>query len=294
MRTRIVIIATVVLDAGLLGANASIAAWSGSRAVLGQAIFAAADLVASALLLWGLHVSIRPADSIHPFGRGREMFFWAFVATLITFLAAGFGALVPGVVQAVRPAPIDHIGASLAVLGATLVASVGGIWVTLRELERSRTTVRALVESPHQGLKTLFYQDIVMASGCSVALGGLLVVGVTQSFWVDGVVASFEGALLVAAGLVLLVETRDFLVGRALPADVSRSLLRLVEQDMGIGRVRSIESSVLGPEEALVAVRIHFLEGMSAGEVQSRIASLKERLWDAYPSMRHVLIEPST
>lgn len=292
MRARVIIVATVILDAGLFGANAAIATWSGSRSVLAQAIFAITDLIASALLLWGLRISQRPADSRHPFGQGREIFVWAFLATLVTFLVAGIAAFVPGVVQVLRPAPIDHVGAVLVVLVATLVASVGGIWVTLREIRLARSTVRTLIDSAEQGLKTVFYQDIVMAAGCAVALVGLIIVGLTQWFWVDGVTASFEGALLVATGLALTVETRDYLVGRAMPSELRKVVLDLLERDRRVRRVVSVESTMLGPEETLLALRIEFSEQMPVGEIEAGISDLKEKLAGTCPSLRHIFIEP--
>lgn len=293
MRTHVVIAATVLLDAGLLGANATIAAWSGSRTVLGQAIFAAADMIASALLLWGLHVSRRPADMLHPFGRGREMFFWAFLATFVTFVIAGLAAFVPGLVQALRPSTIDHLGAALAVVLSRLATSVAGIWVTMHELKLGGSTVKTLIDSAHQGLKAVFYQDIVMAIGCSVALTGLLAVGLTQWFWIDGFAASLEGALLVATGLALTVETRDYLVGKAIPAEMRRGLLDLAERHPGVGSVRGVDSIVLGAEEALLALRINFSGQMTAAEIEANIRILKARLGEAYPSLRHIIIEPT-
>ncbi len=216
MRPQVVIIATVVLNALLFVANLIIARLSNSDAVLAQAIYTITDLVGSALLLWGLYLSRLPADYLYPFGRGKERFFWAFASILVTFTTAGIIAIVAGFDQALAPKPISHIGFALAVVVVSLLVSIGGISITLRELRIGRQTLRALLESANQGLKSIFYQDLVTIAGCAVAVGGLTVVYRTGLDYVDGLTAILEGFLLVATGFVLTAESREYLIGRAL------------------------------------------------------------------------------
>ena len=294
MRPQVIIIATLVLNAGLFVANLAVALLSGSRTVLAQAIYTVTDLAGSALLLWGLHVSRRPADYLYPFGRGKERFFWAFVSILVTFTIAGIIALVTGVEQAISPAPIRHIGAGLIVIAASLAVSVGGIWITLRELRYSRSTLQALLESANQGLKSIFYQDLVTIGGCVVAFGGLLVVYRTGYDWVDGVTAAIEGFLLVATGFLLTAESREYLIGRALAPEVARALLGVVQQDPRVGRVRSLQSMLLGPDDALLALRINFHDGLTTDQIETAIDEITLSLQRSYPVLRHIIIEPES
>jgi len=294
MRTQVVIVATLLLNAVLFVANLSIALLSGSRTVLAQAIYSVTDLIGSGLLLWGLHVSRRPADYNYPFGRGKERFFWAFVSILITFSVAGVIALVTGFEQAISPAPVSHIGVGLIVLGASLAVSVGGIWITLRELRFARTSLQALLESANQGLKSIFYQDLVTIAGCVVAFGGLLVVYRTQLYWVDGITAAIEGILLVATGFILTAESREFLIGRALDPQVARALLGLIEADPRVARVRSLQSMLLGPDDALLALRLNFHDGMTTDQIETAIDEITLTLKGSYPVLRHIIIEPES
>jgi cation diffusion facilitator family transporter len=294
MRTQVVIVATLLLNAGLFLANLLVALLSGSRTVLAQAIYTVTDLVGAALLLWGLHVSRRPADYLYPFGRGKERFFWAFVSILITFSIAGVIALVTGVEQMLTPVPITHIGDGLIVLAASLAVSVVGIWITLRELRFARSTLQALLESANQGLKSIFYQDLVTIGGCVVAFGGLLVVYRTHLFWVDGLTASLEGFLLVATGFLLTAESREFLIGRALAPEVARALLGLIETDPRVTRVRSLQSMQLGPDDALLALRINFHDGLTTDQIETAIDQITLTLRGSYPVLRHIVIEPES
>jgi cation diffusion facilitator family transporter len=294
MRTQVVIVATLILNALLFVANFVIADLSGSRTVLAQAIYTVTDLVGSALLLWGLHVSRRPADYHYPFGRGKERFFWAFVSILITFTTAGIVALVTGIEQALNPQPISHIGLALWVVTASLLVSLGGIWITLRELRIGRQTLQALLESANQGLKSIFYQDLVTVAGAVVALGGLVVVYRTGLDAIDGVTASLEGFLLVATGFLLTAESREYLIGRALAPEVARALLGLIEQDPRVARVRSLQSMLLGPDDALLALRINFRDDLTTDQIEHAIDEVTLALKGHYPVLRHIVIEPES
>jgi cation diffusion facilitator family transporter len=294
MRSQVILVATLLLNASLFVLNLAVALASGSRTVLSQAIFTITDLVGSALLLWGLRSSKRPADYKHQFGFGKERFFWSFVATVVVFTIAGVVALTSGVDQVLTPQPVTHIDEALLVVGATLATSLAGIWVTLRELRIARQTLQTLLESAHQGLKTVFYQDLVSIVGAIIAFGGLVAVYHTQDFALDGAVAALEGFLLVATGFILSGESREYLIGRALDPAAAREMLALVERDPRVRRVRSLQSMQLGPDDALLALRINFQDGLTTDQLEGTIDQVTGALRAAYPVLRHIVIEPES
>lgn len=294
MRPQVILAATLFLNAGLFSLNLAVAIVSGSRVVLAEAIYAITDLAGSALLLAGVYLSRRPPDHEHPFGFGKESFFWAFVSIVVTFTTTGMVALVTGVEQAVDPHVVTHLGESLLVVGATLAVSAVGIWVTMRELRYSRQSLATLLESAHQGLKSVFYQDFVSIVGAIIAFVGLLVIYRTHDYALDGAIAALEGFLLVATGFVLTAESREYLIGRALDPDVARSMLSLVERDPRVARVRSAQSMQLGPDDALVALRINFQDGLTTDQLEAAIDQVSQALRSTYPVLRHIIIEPES
>ncbi len=294
MRPQVIIVSTLLLNATLFVVNLWVALASGSRAVLAQAIFTLTDLVGSGLLMWGLYLSRRPASHEYPFGRGKERFFWAFVSIVVTFTVAGVVALTEGVDQVVAPEPLKYIGDAVVVVGGTLAVSVAGIWVTLRELRLSQRTLASFLESANQGLKSIFYQDLVSIMASVVAFVGLLVVFVTHDPFADGVSAALEGLLLVAMGFVLTAESREYLIGKALdPAD-ARAMLALIERNASVAKVRSFQSMLLGPDDALLALKINFQDGMTTDQLEVAIDQVTAALRAEYPVLRHVLIEPES
>jgi cation diffusion facilitator family transporter len=294
MRPQVIIVATLLLNATLFVVNLLVAIASGSRAVLAQAIFTVTDLVGSGLLLWGLHLSKRPASHEYPFGRGKERFFWAFVSIVVTFTVAGVLALTEGIDQIVSPQPLTHIGEGLLVVGATTLVSLASIWVTLRELRLGRVTLASLLESANQGLKAIFYQDLVSIIGSVAAFFGLVVVYRTGHPLADGISAAVEGILLVATGFVLTAESREYLIGRALAPEDARAMLAVVERNPSVAKVRSLQSMLLGPDDALLALRINFQDGMTTDQLEAAIDQVTLALRTAYPILRHIVIEPES
>ncbi len=294
MRPQVILTTALILNATLFVANLWIALLSGSRTVLAEAILTVTDLTGSALLLWGLRLSRRPADLQHPFGFGKERFFWAFVSIVVTFTIAGIVALVTGLDQLLAPRPIEDLRVALIVVAATLGVSLLGVWVTLRELRLGRATLQGLLESSHEGLKAVFYQDVIAIVGAALALGGLLAIYQTHLDAIDGAVAAAEGFLLVSTGFVLTGESREYLVGRALAPPLAGQIWALVERDPRVVRVRSLQSMQLGPDDALVALKINFQDGLTTDQLETAIDQVSLAVRTTYPVVRHLVIEPES
>lgn len=294
MRSQVIIVATLLLDAVLFGLDLEVALISGSRAVFAQAIYSITDLIGAALLLWGFYASRLPADYRHPFGRGKERFYWALLSIVMTFTVAGIVALVTGIDQVLSPSPVTHLGIALIVLGATVAVSAVGILVTLREVRHAQQTLETLLESRHIGLKSVFYQDVVTIMGCLVAFFAIIVVYRTGQYAADGVAAMIEGILLVITGLVLTLESRGLLIGQALDPEEARTILGVVERDPRVSKVRALQSMVLGPEDALLALRINFRDDLTTDQIETTIDELTLALQQSHPVLRHIVIEPES
>ncbi len=294
MRSQVIIWATLALNAILFGINLLVAIISGSHAVLSEAIYTITDLVGAVLLLWGFVVSQRPPDYDHPFGHGKERFFWAFSASLVTFSAAGLLALVSGLEQITQPATVTHLDAALITVAGTLGTSLIGLFVAFRELRVSEETLQSFLESAHQGVKTIFYQDVVSVFGSVVALLGLVVVSTTRDYIADGIAASGVGAILISTGFVVAAETREFLVGKAISREAARELISVVERDPRVRRVRGLQSMLLGPEDALVALKVNFQDGLTTDQIEAAIDQLSLALREVAPHLRHLIIEPES
>jgi cation diffusion facilitator family transporter len=294
MRPQVVIAATILINIVLFAVNLAVAELSGSQAIFSQAIYIVADLLAAGMVFWGQVAAQRPPDATHPFGRGKERFFWAFAATLVTFSLAGLFVLTEGFGAIATPTTLSNFGAQFAVTIATLVSSIAGIWVALRELRRGRETVTSLIESPNVGLKTIFYQDVVTVISAGIVFLGVAASARSQDSIYDGLASVAVGVLLIITGFILAAESRELLVGRAIPPAHARGILQIVEQDARVKRVRTLQSMMLGPEDGLVALRVNFRDGLTTDELERAIDDLAGAIRRTYPVARHLVIEPES
>lgn len=294
MRQGFVLSASIVLDAALFGLNLFVALLGGSRVVLSQAVFAGADLVGLVMLGWGFLASQRAPDVDHPFGYGKERFFWAFIASLVTFSLAGLGVLITGIDQALAPRSLTQPLLSLLVVGGTLAASLVGLWVVLKELRSTQSSVVSFLESSQQSMKTVFYQDLVSAVGSTLAFGGIAAVYATGSDVLDGLVAAGVGLVMMLTGIFLAAESRELLVGKSLTRLETSRILAIVEKHPRLRRVRGIQSMLLGPDDALLALKLNFQDGMTTDEIEHTIDEISFTLRNAMPVIRHIIIEPES
>lgn len=294
MRSQVIVGATLVLDAGVFAALLAVALETGSHAVLSQAIYVVADMVGGILLIWGFFASQRPPDEHHPFGRGKERFFWSFSASLVTFTVAGILVLISAFGSILHPTPVSQLPDAFLVLAVTIAASLIGIWVTVRELRREESSLTSFLESSHLGLKTIFFQDVVSVFGGLVALAGLLLIELTGKEIFDGFAAFGVGLLLLVTGFLLAAESRELLVGKAISPLVARRILQIVERDARVRKVRGLQSMMLGPEDLLVALRVNFQDGLTTDQIESAIDQLSVALRESFPTLRHLLIEPES
>lgn len=294
MRPRYIYTATVVLNLLLVGFNGAVADLGQSRIVLSEAVFSLADLLGGVMLLWGVVVSQRPPDENHPFGRGKERFFWAFAASLVTFSLTGLGIFLVGFQQFASPHPVGDVGLGLLVVGATLATSLVGILLLLRELRSTQESLVSFLISSQLGLKTVFYQDVISALASGVAFGGLAIVYQTGSGVFDGLTTMGLGSILVATGFLLAAESRELLVGKGITAGEAREMLALVARSPRVRKVRTFQSMMLGPDEILLALRINFVDGLTTDEIEAAIDEIGSFLRRKYPRLRHIIIEPES
>src|SRR6202140_3142219 len=139
--SRTSVVAALIGDVLVAASKIVAAAWTGSAAMTSEAIHSVVDTTNEILLLYGIHRSKQKADADHPFGHGREIYFWSFVVSLLIFaLGAGF-AIYEGVSRILKPAPIESPGISYIVLALAIIFE-GGSWLgALRQFGRTKGSI---------------------------------------------------------------------------------------------------------------------------------------------------------
>lgn len=290
-----VIYAALAGNLGIAATKFAAAWWTGSSAMLSEAIHSLVDSSNQVLLLLGLRRAARPATAAHPFGHGMEIYFWAFVVALMIFALGGALSIYEGLRRLSEPEPIADAWINFAVLGVSIVIeslTLRVAWRGLREQYPEGSALRAVRGSKDPGVFAIFCEDAAALAGLTLAL-----VGVSLAYFLDMPV--FDGLASIAIGCVLVVtaiflarETLSLMTGESASAEVLADVRSVLRSDRRVVAVEEILSMHLGPADILLAISIDFRDEMTSAEIEEAVHDLGERLRASRPSIRRVFLRP--
>ncbi|WP_242908852.1 cation diffusion facilitator family transporter [Actinomadura terrae] len=272
---------------------------AGSSAMLAETAHSAADTLNQGFLYASLRRSARPPDPRHPFGYGNERYFWSLLAAFGIFVAgAGFSIFEGILTMTGHGGGGTQVWLAYAVLGLGVVLE-GGSWVRAFTQARreTRDNGRDLVDhvrrTPDVTFKAALFEDSAAVIGLAIAAAGLTLREITgSSFW-DGLASVLIGLLLVTVALALGRDSMGLLIGRAAdPADLDRIRAEIVGAN-GVTGVDELLTMHFGPDELLVAAKVHFSDDISADEAEDVAGAIDRRLHERVPIVRHVFLDPT-
>jgi cation diffusion facilitator family transporter len=285
------VIALAKIVAGLLG---------GSSAMLAEGAHSVADTTNQVFLLASLRRSRRPADETHPFGYGKERFFWSLLAAVGIFVSGGMFSLYEGVHTLVAGGGEagGHYLLSYAVLVVAFVAE-GASWLrAVHQLRReAQAAERSLVAhvrlSPDPTVKTVVSEDSAALVGVVLAAAGVALHQLTGSAFWDGAAAIAIGLLLVYVAFLLGRDTKELLIGEAAEPGMREALRSALAGYRGVDAVLEVLTMQLGPDALLVAARLDMEDTFSAGDVEELVARIEADLRDAFPVISELFLAVS-
>ncbi len=293
--SRLAVIAALV--ANLTVAIAKLFAFlvTGSAAMLAECIHSVADSSNQGLLLYGSRAARHPADVSHPFGRGKEAYFWSFLVAVMLFFGGGVWAFVHGWEAFFHPEPLGELTASFVVLGMAILLEGFSFGVAVREFNRHRGDVsiwRGVRESKDSTLIVILLEDAAAMLGLVLALGGVTMAWATGDSRWDGVASLLIGVMLAVVAVLLAVEIKALLIGEAASRReraIIGATLAEMEEVTGVGRLLTMH---LGPNDLLVNVEASFRESLGAAEIASVVGRVEEAIRAKVPSATNIFIEP--
>jgi cation diffusion facilitator family transporter len=268
--------------------------WSGSSAMLTEAIHSLVDTGNQGLLLFGMNRANRPPDESHPFGHGMELYFWSFVVALMIFLAGGAFSIYEGVQKFFDPEPISDAWVALAVLGASALFEGASFWVALREFNARRRDVpllRAIRLSKDPSGFSVLLEDSAALAGLAVAAVGVAAttyLGIPQG---DAIASMVIGVLLIGAAIVLARETRSLLTGESASPRVLATVRRVLEADPRVREVHALQSIQLGPTKVLFAIALDIDDSLDLDGFKALGAELRDRIKRDAPIVSNVFFK---
>lgn len=271
---------------------------SGSSAMLSEAIHSVVDSCDGVFMLLGLHRANRKPDYLHPFGYGKELYFWTMVVALLVFFMGGGMSLVKGVQSIQETMAGTHVlgdtTLNFIVIVAGMVIEGITLGIGIRQFNAARGDVgpvKFIRDAKDPSLYTVVLEDSAAELGLCFALVSTIVCDVTGNLYFDGVASILIGILLCFVAIILLRETKGLLVGEGMKHQSLDELRDIVEADDRVISCGRILTMYMGPEDLLIAIDATFKTELSAHEVLLTVDDLERRLHARWPQAHSVFIE---
>ena len=275
-------------------AKLAAAIFTGSGAMLAEAIHSLADTGNQLLLLLGLRQAKRPPTPDHPLGHGKEIYFWSFIVALILFSMGGLFSIYEGYHKLQEPEPLRTPYIALAVLLFSLAAESVSLWGCVREVNKERggrSFVRWFRETRNSALLVVFGEDIAALLGLVFATLAVALTIVTKNPVYDALGSMVIGLLLVTIAVFIGLETKSLLVGQGIDPVIKQQMLALLRQRPEIADVLNLLTLQLG-EDVMVAVKARMAPAGSEQQLIININTCEQALKQAFPQVQWIFFEP--
>jgi cation diffusion facilitator family transporter len=270
------------------------AAFTGSSAMLSEAIHSVVDTGNGLLLLFGTRRSQRPPDADHPFGHGQELYFWTLIVAINVFGLGGGMSVYEGIEHVRHPVPVEHPAWNYAVLAFALLFE-GASWLLafreLREEKGKQTLWRLFRDTKDPRVVSVVIEDTAALLGVLVAFLGIFLGHTLQQPWIDGVASILIGAILATVALLLAREVRGLLIGESADSEIVQEIQGLARADPAVVNVPRVLTMHFGPREILVTMDVQFRRGLSSSELESAIVRLERAIRERIPTVKHIFVE---
>ena len=268
---------------------------TGSASMLAESVHSVADTGNEVLLLVGRGRSNRPRSDDHPFGFGRERYFYGFVVSVMLFTVGAAFSIYDGIHKVITPEEIHDSLIAFIVLGASMVLEAFSLRTAIREAnevrgDRSWGTFIRRTKSPE--LPVVLLEDTAALIGLLFAFAGVgLSVGTGNGRW-DGVGSLGIGVLLATAAAILAMEMKSLLIGESASGDVQRRIVVALEDGPELVQVIHLRTVHIGPDSVLVTAKVAVRESDSAAQLTAGINAAEERVRAAVPIAQTIYLEP--
>ena len=286
---------------GAIAANVSIAITkflvagiTGSSAMLSEGIHSAVDTFNGVLLLVGLKLSQRPATPEHPFGHGKELYFWGLIVAVLIFGLGGGLSFYEGVQHIRHPEPMRDPMWNYVVLGVAAVFEGSSFAIALRQfLKEAGDTPfwEALHRSKDPTTYTVLAEDAAALVGLLVAALGIALSHRFDKPELDGAASLVIGLLLAGVAVALVRESRGLLIGEGIRPETARAIRSIALAQPKVRDVGRILSMYVGPDDVLVTMDLDFDEGTAAADAAAAIAAVERQVRERYPMIKRLFIE---
>ncbi len=289
-----VLVIALAANLGIAVAKFVAAAITGSSAMLTEGVHSLVDSTNQLLLIYGQKRAAKPADALHPFGYGRELYFWSFVVALLVFALGAGVSVYEGILHILAPEQATSPLIGYIVLAVAFALEGGSTFAAFREFDAARggkSWLRALIETKDATTVIVLLENGAAMAGIVIAAVGLGISQLTDNPRWDGIASVLIGVLLAVVAMFLAREAKGLLIGEAADPAIVDGLRRAATRPgvTGIGQIITIHNA---PTQIAAAMNVDFDNRLSAGDVERLVAEIEAAVHAEFPSVVRVYVRP--
>jgi cation diffusion facilitator family transporter len=293
--SRTAIIAALIGNCLIAITKGVAAAITGSSAMLSEAVHSVVDTGNELLLLYGQKQSAKPADRRHPFGYGRELYFWCFVVALLIFAVGAGVSIYEGVIHFRHPEPISQPWINYTVLGLAFLFEGGSwlfAWKAFSEARGDQGFWESIRESKDPTSFMVLFEDSAALVGIVIAAIGTWLSVHLGDPRIDGISSILIGAVLAAVAVLLARESKELLIGEQAAPELTDAIRETVSEEPCVLDVVNIITTQMSPDQVIATLGVDIVDSLRVPEVEALIHRIEARVQERFPQLYRVFIRP--
>lgn len=269
--------------------------FTNSSSMISEGIHSTVDTTNQLLLLYGLKRSKKAADQFHPFGYGKELYFWSFVVSILIFGLGGALSIFQGIAHIREPEVMKAPIWNYIVLILSLIFEGTSLFIAVKEFNKTRSGMGwwdAVIKSKDPSSFLVVFEDGAAVAGLIIVM---ILMGLSHSLQIpelDGLASVIVGLLLVFVSFILARESRSLLMGEGIAPETRLKIAQLAERDAAVMKVKNILSTYQSPEEVVLMLIIDFEDHLDTEEITGAIERIRESIKKEFQLVRFVLVQP--
>jgi len=293
--SKFVIYAALAGNLAIAAVKFGAALFTGSSAMLTEAIHSVVDTGNQGLLLYGLARSRRPADLVHPLGYGRELYFWSFVVALLIFAGGAGVSIYEGIHHIQAPEAITSPWVNFAVLGASFLFEGASWLVARREFSRSKGDLgwwQAIHRSKDPATFVTLFEDTAALAGIVIAAIFIGLAVWTGDPRLDGVGSILIGCVLATVAALLARESKGLLIGERASPELTDRIRAIAGAEPGVCAVNEAIAIHLAPDQVVAVVSLDFDDDLTTRRIETAVRSIEAQVRESSPEVANIYIRP--
>ncbi|TWI04622.1 cation diffusion facilitator family transporter [Luteimonas cucumeris] len=295
--SRKVVLAALFGNAAIAITKFIAAAITGSSAMLSEGVHSLVDTCNELLLLYGLRRASKKADPSHPYGYGRELYFWSFIVALLVFALGGGISIYEGITHVKHPVAIERPLVNYVVFGFALLFEGASWWVAVKSFHAGKgeqSWFQAFRSSKDASTLTVLLEDSAALLGLLLGLTGITLALLLDEPRFDGYASIGIGLLLVGTAALLARETKGLLLGEAAHPALRASIMRIAGDDPAVRSANGLITTQMGPDSVVAALSVEFEDALATPQIEACVNRIEAAVRQHHADVVALFVKPQT